>query len=85
MCTLGCVVKKPRIFECSVMRMQHIYILIYFSLSNKRVDQITVLPRAIFKKLNCPRLNNCLSYDTFHFFKRGIIKLSSWTINKYEM
>ena len=57
----------------------------YFSLPNKRVDRITVLPRAIFKKLNCPRLNNCLSYDTFNFLKRGVIKLSSWTINKYEM
>ena len=58
---------------------------VYFSLPNKRVNRITVLPRAIFKKLNCPRLNNCLSYDTFNFLKRGVIKLSSWTINKYEM
>ena len=58
---------------------------IYYILPNKRVNRITVLPRAIFKKLNCPRLNNCLSYDTFNFLKRGVIKLSSWTINKYEM
>ena len=57
----------------------------YYILPNKRVNRITVLPRAIFKKLNCPRLNNCLSYDTFNFLKRGVIKLSSWTINKYEM
>ena len=55
----------------------------YYILPNKRVDRITVLPRAIFKKLNCPRLNNCLSYDTFNFLKRGVIKLSSWTIKSF--